>query len=145
MTKPLIGHGITLSRGDGASPESYTKIAQLVDLAPPAFSKDSVETTHTDSTDSFREFIPGLKDGGEFTAVVNLIPGDTTQDDTSGGALNDFLNETESRNWQIAFPGSPAVTWTFKAFITNYEAVTPMDDKETISLSFKVSGAPTIA
>lgn len=145
MTQGLIGFGITLSRGDGASPEVFTKIAELADLSPPTLAKDSVEFTHTDSPDSFREFLPGLKDGGEFTATVNLIPGNATQGNTSGGALHDFINETVARNWRIAFPGSPAMTWTFKAFITGFEAATPMDDKMTYAITFKVAGAPTIA
>lgn len=144
-TNGLIGYGIHLARGDGASPEVFTNIAELVDLSPPAFSKDSVEATHTDSPDGFREFIPGLKDGGEFTATVNLIPGNATQGNASGGALNDFRTETTSRNWRITFPGSPAATWTFKAFITSFEAATPMDDKMTVAITFKVAGVPTIA
>jgi predicted secreted protein len=145
MTQGLIGYGIHLARGDGASPEVFTNIAELIELSPPSMAKDSVEMTHTDSPDSFREFIPGLKDGGEFTATVNLVPGNVTQGNASGGALNDYINETVARNWRITFPGSPAATWTFKAFITSFEAATPMDDKMTYAITFKVSGAPTIA
>jgi predicted secreted protein len=144
-TQGLIGYGITVARGDGASPEVFTKIAELIDLSPPSLAKDSVEMTHTDSPDGFREFIPGLKDGGEFTATVNLVPGAATQHNASGGALNDYINETTARNWRITFPGSPAATWTFKAFITSFEAATPMDDKMTFAITFKVTGAPTIA
>lgn len=145
MTQTLIGYGIHLARGDGASPEVFTDIAELADLSPPAMAKDSVEATHTDSTDGFREFIPGLKDGGEFTATVNLLPGNATQHNASDGALNDYINETTARNWRITFPGSPAAKWTFKAFITGFDANTPMDDKMTFDITFKVSGAPTIA
>lgn len=144
-TNALIGYGVHLARGDGASPEVFTNLAEVIDLSAPSMTKDSVEATHTDSPDSFREFIPGLKDGGEFTAVCNFLPSNATQDNTSGGALNDFINETTTRNWRISFPGSPTVTWTFKAVITGYEAVTPIDDRMTLNLTFKVAGAPTIA
>lgn len=144
-TNALIGYGVTLSRGDGASPEVFTKIAELMDLSPGALSKDSVEATHTDSADGFREYIPGLKDGGEVVATVNMVPGNETQDNTSGGAIHDYLNEEVARNWKITFPGSPTMTWTFKAFITNIEAATPMDDRMTYAISFKVTGAPAIA
>jgi predicted secreted protein len=144
-TNALIGYGVHLARGDGASPEVYTNLAELIDLTTPSMTKDQVEATHTDSPDGFREFIPGLKDGGEFSATCNYAPGNATQGNASGGALNDFINETSSRNWRITFPGSPATTWTFKATIIGYEIATPMDDRITITISFKVAGAPTIA
>lgn len=144
-TKALIGFGIHLSRGDGASPEVFTPIAELIDLSTPSMVKDQVEATHTDSPDGFREFIPGLKDGGEFSATCNFLPSDATQGNATGGALNDFINETATRNWRITFPGSPTVTWTFKATITGYEVTAPMDDRMTVQLTFKVAGAPTIA
>jgi len=144
-TNALIGFGVHLARGDGASPEVFTNLAELIDLSTPSMTKDQVEATHTDSTNSFREFIPGLKDGGEFSATCNFLPSNATQGNASGGALNDFINETTSRNWRITFPGTPTVTWTFAATIIGYEAATPMDDRMTLVITFKVAGAPTIA
>src|SRR3546814_12479643 len=94
--------------------------------------KDQVEATHTDSPSGFREFIPGLKDGGEFTATMNFVPGSATQGNASGGLLNDFINETKSRNWKITFPGSPAESWTFKATVISYEVAKPMEDRMKI-------------
>lgn len=145
VTNALIGYGVHLARGDGASPEVFTNIAELTDLSTPSMTKDQVEATHTDSPDGFREFIPGLKDGGEFTATCNFLSSNATQGNASGGALNDFINETTTRNWRISFPGSPTVTWTFKAVITGYNVITPMEDRMTLELTFKVAGAPTIA
>jgi len=144
-TGATIGFGVLLSRGDGASPEVFTKIAELIDLSTPSMTKDQVEATHTDSPDSFREFIPGLKDGGEFSATVNFLPGNATQNNDSGGAINDFINQTASRNWRITFPGSPTMTWTFKATVIGLQVNTPMDDRMTMEVNFKVAGAPTIA
>lgn len=144
MSQNYIGYGITLHRGDGASPEQFVKIAQVMELTPPAMTKDSVEVTHTDSPDGFREFIPGLKDGGEFSATVNFLPAEATHGDTAGGMMHDFLNETQARNYQIRYPGSPEVRWTFAAFISNYETAAPMDDRITITVTFKVAGKPVI-
>ena len=143
-TSAKIGFGVHLARGDGASPEVFTNIAELTDLSTPSMTKDQVEATHTDSPDGFREFIPGLKDGGEFTATCNFVSGNATQNNISGGALHDFINESTPRNWRITFPGGTDV-WTFKAVITGYTISTPMEDRMTIELTFKVAGAPTIA
>jgi hypothetical protein len=144
-TEAIIGFGVKLSRGDGASPEVFTEVAEIIDLTTPSMTKDQVEATHTNSPDGFREYIPGLKDGGEFTASMNYVPGNATQGNASGGLLNDFINDTASRNWRITFPGSPAMTWTFKGTPISYMINTPLDDRATIDVSFKVGGAPTIA
>ena len=144
-TQALIGFGVTLARGNGASPEVFTDIAELMDLSPPSMTKDQVEATHTKSPDGFREYIPGLKDGGEFSATMNFLPSDTTQGNTAGGLMHDFINESETRNWRITYPGSPAVTWTFRATVIGYEVATPMDDKMTLVATFRVAGAPTVA
>lgn len=144
-TNALIGYGIHLARGDGASPESFVNVAELIDISPPSMTKDQVEATHTDSPDGFREFIPGLKDGGEFTATMNFLPSNATQGNASGGLLNDFINETSSRNWRISFPGSPTVAWTFRATVIGYEVAAPIDDRMTLVTTFKVAGAPAIA
>ena len=144
-TNALIGMGVLFSRGDGASPEVFTAIAEVIDVSPPSMTKDQVEATHTQSVDSFREFIPGLKDGGEASITVNFLPNNATQNNTSGGLLNDFINLTAAGNFRIAFPGSPTATWTFAATVISYEVATPLDDRMTAVIGFKVAGAPTIA
>lgn len=145
VTEALIGLGVHVARGDGASPEVFTDIAEVIDVSPPSMTKDQVEATHTDSPDGFREYIPGLKDGGEFSLTMNFLPNNATQNNTSGGLLNDFINETSSRNWRIQFPGSPFTYWTFKATVIGYEPATPIDDRMTAVVTFKVAGAPTIS
>lgn len=144
-TQARIGYGVHLARGDGASPEVFTNIAELIDLTAPSMTKDQIEATHTDSPDGFREFIPGMKDGGEFTATCNFLPSNATQGNTSGGALHDFINEDTTRNWRISWPGSPTVTWTFKAVIIGFQPAAPIDDRMTVDITFKVAGAPTVA
>lgn len=141
----IIGYGVLLSRGDGASPEVFTDIAELIDLTPPELARDAVEVTHTKSPGRFREFKPGLRDGGEFSAVCNLLPGNATQGNSSGGALHDYLNENVTRNWRISFPGSPVETWTFKAFLIGIQPLPPIEDRATLNLTFKVAGEPTVA
>lgn len=144
-TQARIGYGVTLARGDGASPEVFTSVVELIDITPPSMTKDQIEATHHASPGGFREFIPGMKDGGEFTAVFNWIKSHATQGNASGGLLNDFLNQDTPRNWRISFPGSPVMTWTFRAVVTGFNPSTPIDDRMTVNATFKVSGAPTVA
>lgn len=145
MTGARIGYGVKFSRGDGASPEQFVEVAEVFDVSPPSMTKDQVEATNTDSVGGFREFIPGLKDGGECQITMNFLPNNVTQNNTTGGLLHDFLNQTTGRNYRISFPGSPVQTWTFNATVISYQPSAPMDDRMTCVVGFKVAGAPTIA
>jgi len=145
MTSALIGKGILFSRGDGASPEQFVKVAEVVNVSPPALSRDSVQATHTDSPGGAHEYIPGLRDGGECTVTVNFLPANATQGNASGGLLHDYNNQDVARNYRVTFPNSPATTWTFAGFITGFQPVAPIDDRMTAEITFKVTGVPTIA
>lgn len=144
-TQARIGLGIHFARGNGASPEVFTNIAEVIDITPPSMTKDQVEATHTDSPNAFREFIAGLKDGGQCSLTCNFLPNNATQNQTAGGLLDEFISQSLPSNWRITFPGSPQMTWTFRATVIGYAPATPLDDRMTLVVTFKVAGAPTVA
>jgi len=139
----VSGFGVQFKTGDGASPEVFTPVAEVLSVSGPTINRDVIEATHTDSLNNYKEFLSGLTDGGEVTVTMNFLPGDGTQDEATG-ILGDFLVQT-LRNYSIVFPTSPAVTWTFSAFLTGYEPDSPIDDRMTCTATFKLSGKPTIA
>lgn len=149
-TQARIGFGIHFAIGNGASPEVFTNIAEVTDVTPPSMTKDQIEATHTDSPDGFREFIPGLKDGGECSITMNFLADNVTQNEDPGagatppGLLYNFINETETRNYKITFPGT-GKTWTFRASVIGYQPAAPIDNRMTAVVKFKVAGAPMIA
>ena len=138
----VSGFGVQFKTGDGASPEVFTAVAEVLSVGGPTINRDVIEATHTDSPDNYKEFLSGLTDGGEVTVTMNFLPGNTTQDE-SQGIMGDFLVQT-LRNYQVVFPTSPAVTWTFAAFITAFEPDAPIDDRMTSTTTFKLSGKPTL-
>ncbi len=138
----VSGFGVQFKTGDGASPEVFTAVAEVLSVGGPTINRDVIEATHTDSLNNYKEFLSGLTDGGEVTVTMNFLPGDVTQDESSG-IMGDFLVQT-LRQYQIVFPTSPAVTWTFAAFITGFEPDAPIDDRMTSSATFKLSGKPTL-
>lgn len=144
-TQAKIGMGIHFARGDGASPEVFTNMAEVIECGFPGMDIDLVEATHTDSPGNVKEFIAGLAEGVEFDVVMNFLPNNATQGNVSGGALYDFLNSRVRRNYRITVPGSPNVTWTFPAILRSYKPATPINDRMTLSCTFKSAGAPTIA
>lgn len=135
-----LGHETVLKRGDGASSESFVEIADIIGIAPPAMSRDSVETTKHNTTDRYRTFIPGLRDGGEVTLQIQYDP-----TNTGHGDLYDDFNDDVAHNYQVVLPASIGETWSFSGFLTAMSEETPIDDRVTRSITIKVSGKPSLA
>jgi predicted secreted protein len=139
-TNALSGYGVTLAFGNGdGPPETFTTVAELIDaLEGPNLAADAIEVTaHSDS--GWRTFIPGLKDAGEVSASVNLIPDNSTHDPSTG--LISMIGV--QGNWKVTFPDT--TTATFSAILTAFEPSSPLDDRLTASITLKLSGAPTWA
>lgn len=133
----LNAFGTELQRGDGAGTEVFTAIANVTSIKGPELSRETIDVTAHNSDDAWMEFVGGLKDGGEVSCDINYDP-----------ALHDVLagdfDDVDPRNYKLAFPVTPAVVWSFTAILTEFSSEAPYDDKLAASLTFKVSGKPTI-
>lgn len=134
-TNAAIGHGATFAKGDGGGSEVFTALAEVTSITPPNLSRDTVDATHMGSTDRWREYVAGLRDGGEVGIELNFDPGGSAQT-----ALFASFNSNAAGNWKITFPD--ATEWTFSAFLTSISPAVPLDGKMTLSAGFKVNGKP---
>ncbi|MBV7671372.1 outer capsid protein Hoc [Streptomyces halstedii] len=134
----MDGFGTKLKRGDGEEPEEFTEIADITNLSGPGLTRETLDVTSHGSPGGWMEFLGGLKDPGEVSADINYQP-----------TLHDLLvadfDDKVPRNYQIVFPDEDATTWAFPAILTGFEPEAPYDDKAAASLTFKVSGKPTIS
>lgn len=135
-------YGSTLQLGDGATPEVFTSIAEIVELTPPQMSRDEIDVTSHSSSDGYREFIAGLRDGGEVSFRANWLPTNATHDGTTG--LLETFNDNVTHNWKIILPNTLA-TISFSGFLTAFEPDTPLEEQGQLSGTIKVSGKPTVA
>jgi predicted secreted protein len=132
--------GTKLKRGDGQTTEVFTEIADATGISGPGLSRETVDVTSHGSPDGWMEFRGGLKDGGEVSVDINYQP-----------AVHDLLvadlDDDEPRNYQLVFPDDPTTptTWAFAAIMTGFEPDAPYDDKLSASLTFKVTGKPTLS
>lgn len=135
-TSARIGHGAQFKIGNGATPEVFTAVAEVTSITPPGMSRDAIDATHMDSPDGWREFIGGLKDGGEVELALNWVPGSATT----------ILLMTEiaaaAGNKQVVFPGGEI--FSFSALCTGITPETPVDGKMEASATYKVTGKPTL-
>jgi predicted secreted protein len=146
-TKARIGYGAKVyieasPFGANAAPlvSAMELVGELTSLSEPSRSKDTVDATHMGSPDRYREFIAGLKDGGEVPLEGNRVQGDDGQT-----ALEDAFEYDGSVYVVLEIPTVPAVRWTLKGILTSREGETPLDDKMTFSASLKVTGKPSLA
>jgi predicted secreted protein len=131
-TDARIGHGTQFQMLDGSV---YTTVGEITTITPPALARDAVDATHTESPDGWREFIPGLKDAGEFSFEMNFEPGSTG----TALILSTFSASTPA-SCRLVFPD--ATIWAFDAYCTGFAPAAPLDDKMTATATFKLTGKP---
>lgn len=136
-TSAFIGHGATFGIGNGATPtEAFTTVAEVTSISMPSLSRDTVDVTDMASTERYRQFIAGLRDGGEVELELALTAAGYT-------ALLAKYNQNAANNYKITLPDSPASSLVFSGLLTDLPGELPLDDKSSLSVTFKVSGKPT--
>lgn len=124
------------------TPGTFQVIASCTDISGPSREREAIEVTAHDSPDQYREFVKGLKNGGEVQVTINYQPGDTTHQ-----ILDEDFEEDDLRNYQVVIlPGeADEHTWTFAALITSIGDEFPHDDKMERAVTVKISGKPDLA
>lgn len=136
-TSVSIGHGTAFQRSDdGTISGTFAAVGEVMAINGPGLARDAMEVTDMDSTDRFREFVGGLKDGGEISLDVGFDP---NSDDVTDW-LSDF-NTNTAGYYKIVFADS--TEWGFAALLTGFEPSTPHEDKMTATVTYKLTGKPT--
>jgi predicted secreted protein len=132
----------TQFKRDSTGAGVYVTIANVSDLSGPSRTRDAIEVTAHDSPNQYREFVKGLKDGGEVTLTLNYDPAENTHSDLDADFEEDAL-----RAYQIVvLPGeADEHTWSINGLITNLSDAFPIDDRMEREVTLKISGKPTLA
>ena len=125
----ISGFGVTFTIGGVA-------VGEITGVTPPGLSRDTIDVTTNSSPEGWREFVGGLKDGGEASIEGRYKPGDAGQ-----AALRDAFNDDDPSPIVITFPDGAA--FSANALVTNNEMSAPFDADITFSATLKVSGKPT--
>lgn len=143
MSSAVHAYGTLLKAGDGASPETFTTIAEVRNGPGLGFSVDDIEVTNHDSTNAWKEFIPGLLDAGEVSFSINFLPTNATHS-ASAGILNDMQDRTV-RNFQLVMSDGSSATWNFTGYYKGFNANFPPESQIEAEVTIKVTGEPTLA
>lgn len=100
MTRATSTKNVKLQRGDGATSETFTTIAEVINFKGPSEKAAALDATSFDS--AAMEYIAGLADNGEFTAEVLFVGPDAQQQ----GLRTDLRNGTK-RNFKLILNDQP--------------------------------------
>ena len=134
------GFGTLLKRGDGATVEVFSTIAEIRSISGPNMSLETIDATHMESPGGFREVLPSFKTAGEVTLECNFLPGDTNHQ----ALITDFKNRTK-KNFKIVWPNTDTTTWSFTGYVTGFSPSAAVGDMLSASVTVTVTGDVTIS
>lgn len=142
MTKiPARGTTIAFST-DGFTNE--TAVAQVISITGPGLSLDTEDATDHDSPGGWEEVLATILRSGEITLEIHYDPTDPSHDAAAG--LRSHFEARTVLDIRITAPDAGStVTFEGKALVTGFEPSYPHDGKLTASVTFKVTGQPTLA
>lgn len=109
-------------------------IAELFKLGGPNQKQDTKDSSNFTSPAGYKEFIAGMKEGGDVSIEGAYLSADATQVQLQA----DFKAGTRS-DYSIVWPAPLEPCW-FNAIVTAIQPSTPLDDRVTFSSTLKVSG-----
>jgi hypothetical protein len=135
----LTAQGSVLKLGDGGDPEAFTAIGEVIGVSGLGGGSGS-EIDVTDLSSTGKEFIIGLKDEGEISVTMNLDTGDTQQT-----ALRTARDSATIKNFELDLTDSGPTTISFAAYVKTFNIGLAVDDKISLEVSLRISGAATWA
>jgi hypothetical protein len=134
-----VSQGTVLSRETSLGSGSYTALANVVSWDGPTTENPQIDVTSLSST--AKEFVGGLVDFGELTLEVNFDPNNSTHQQIF--ADMEASPPTVTR-WRITFV-NPTINYTWQAFVKNFTISGAVDEKQSGSLTLRLSGSRTVS
>jgi hypothetical protein len=134
--------------GPGIIVAPFVAVLEDIKLTGPNQKLDTKDVTHMQSPNGYKEFIAGLREGGEITFEGNYIPKSASQ----LASLSDFQAGTVS-NWCIALArevvagaltGKTMGIWSAAGLLIALSPSEPVDDRMTYTGTIKISGKPVL-
>lgn len=135
-TNAFLTSGSYLQIGNGASPEVFSTISEVVSVGDFGLENPLINVTHLGST--AQEYISGLPDGVSFDITVNYYP-----TDTSHVALMSAATNRTKPNFKFAISSSPIKTFSFAALVTAYKLPAAVNAAFQMRFTMKISGSIT--
>ena len=130
------GSRILHAAGTG-SPGEYHEIEEVTNISGPDGTANTIDVTHLRST--AKEYLPGLGDFGQIQMTCNYV-GQPQQI----ALLTMFQTNADPEEFRLYLPVNSQLTsfdrFTFDASVTQWQLGAVVDDKQTLSITLKVTG-----
>lgn len=115
-------------------------ITGLTSISGLDLSADTIDVTTLESADNYREFIQGMRDGGEVSISGFFEPGDTL----GQNQIFTLFNSGAVTAFSILFPSTLGAEWTFNGIVTQATTNAEMEEAATFEATIKVTGRPSL-
>ncbi|HXM32296.1 MAG TPA: phage tail tube protein [Chthoniobacterales bacterium] len=116
-------------------------LLESIKFGGPGMKADMKEVSNMMSPSTYKEFIAGLREGGDITFEGNYIPKEATL--SQQNARTDFEGGVLS-NWCIALPAAGTGIWMFSGYVTALTPAYPVDDRITVTGTIRITGKPVL-
>jgi len=143
------GYGSQFMVGDGASPEGFEAVADILTITPGAMETARIDKTHLRSPAAHKESLAGLRDSGPFTISGNWRANHESQSNAGGGSgsfasggLISMWIDRVTRNFKIVCSdGSPATEFPFSGYVSKFQpGEIGTDDKVNFTAEIQPAG-----
>lgn len=138
MAKAIESQGITIAISVGASPTSFSTIANVTGFKGPGGSASVIDVSNLAST--AKEKLMGLPDEGQFTLDLNFDPDAATHQ-----ALRDARKNRTPCEFKITFTDSTPTTAQFNGYVLGFEVSGAVDQQVKAACTIEIDGPVTWA
>jgi hypothetical protein len=127
---------------DMQSTPTWTELGGVQDIKFGGLTRDKIETTNVQSPQGYKEYIGGLKDGGEISLTIEFNPSEPTHANQTNGLLAIF-EENTPHNFRVVWPDASRTIWAFAGIIVKMPPQATMNKAITADVGVQVSGPMT--
>ena len=132
MSNAISGMGTKFYRWSSGS-SLWVAIAEITSISGPGMSRETIEVTALDTTGGYREFIGGLREGGDVTLSMNFSR-------ATYEAMKDDFEDDDNQSYAIVLPDDDRTTLEFEGLVMEVPLGIETGDKISADVTIKVSG-----
>lgn len=139
MSDGFWAYGSQLQMGDGLG--GFTTIAEVLDFATPAATRDRIDMTNHSSPGGYEDKKATLKRTGDINFEVNWIPGHATQNNATG--ITGKYDSGEELPWKIICADDDNSEVDFNAVVMGFTGRLPVNGAGRGAVALMPTGVVT--
>tara|TARA_R110000824_G_scaffold28928_3_gene96868 strand:+ start:4817 stop:5239 length:423 start_codon:yes stop_codon:yes gene_type:complete len=120
---------------------TYDAVLNAVSISGPSLSMSTIDSTNLNSTDSFKEYVAGWRDGGDVSISCHLDP--QAADGSKQLLIRTDFEAGTATAYRIVLASGAYIGFT--GLVTSWTTDIPEEDIVSLEITLKVTGKPTYA